>query len=323
MFKSEGLSTAQAVEQLRAKRSAASQPEQPAENTEPVDVSVDETEPVEAGQPEDVELSQHPDAKAEELGTEDKQPIDESEEEDDLFYDLDGEEVRATQLREWKSGNLRQSDYTRKTQVHAEEVKQFKQQQEEFSGKSQKLESKIAELESLLSEDIPSAEDIKEWREYEPEKYIEYTEKKTKREQLLADSKKLVPEKTNNFQAEYTSFAQSINGVDDSGQATESFKADIALMTKYAESNGLTHDDISGFKSGHFKLLLDAAKFNDGKTKNAAIAKKVRKAPVSTKPKAGAKSSIQTEIQAAEARFKQTGKPDDAAKLRILKRQLN
>jgi len=315
MFESEGLSTAQAVEQLRAKRSAASQSEHPVENTEPVDVSVDETEPVE-------EVTEETES-TEEFDDSDKEPIDDSEDEDDLFYDLDGEEVSATQLREWKSGNLRQSDYTRKTQAHADEVKQFKQQQEEFTGTSQKLESKIAELESLLSEDIPSAEDIKEWREYEPEKYIDYTEKKTKREQLLADSKKLVPEKTNNFQAEYTSFAQSINGVDDSGQATESFKADIALMTKYAESNGLTHDDISGFKSGHFKLLLDAAKFNDGKTKNAAIAKKVRKAPVSTKPKAGAKSSIQTEIQAAEARFKQTGKPDDAAKLRILKRQLN
>ena len=315
MFESEGLSTAQAVEQLRAKRSAASQPEQTAENTEPVDVSVDETEPDETVT-EETKLP-------EELGTEDKQPIDESEEEYDLFYDLDGEEVSATQLREWKSGNLRQSDYTRKTQVHAEEVKQFKQQQEEFTGTSQKLESKIAELELLLSEDIPSNEDIQEWKEYEPEKYIAYTEKKAKRDKTLSESKALVPKKTNDFQVEYTSFAQSINGVDDSGQATESFKADIALMTKYAESNGLTHDVISGFKSGHFKLLLDAAKFNDGKTKNAAIAKKVRKAPVSTKPKPGAKSSIQTEIQAAEARFKQTGKPDDAAKLRILKRKLN
>jgi hypothetical protein len=315
MFESEGLSTAQAVEQLKAKRSAASQPEQTVENTEPVDVSVDETEPVE-------EVTEETES-TEEFDESDKEPIEDSDDDSDLFYDLDGEEVSTSQLREWKSGNLRQSDYTRKTQAHAEEVKQFKQQQEEFSGTSQKLESKIAELESLLSEDIPSAEDIQEWREYEPEKYIDYTEKKTKREKLLADAKGLVPEKTNNFQEEYTSFAKSIDGVDDNGQATESFKADVALMTKYAESNGLTHDDISGFKSGHFRLLLDAAKFNDGKTKNAAIAKKVRKAPVSTKPKAGAKSSMQSEIQVAEARFKKTGSPNDAAKLRQLKRQLN
>jgi hypothetical protein len=311
---SEGLTPAQAVEKLKAKRATDSQPEQPVTSEEPEDVSVDETEP-EAETQDEVEES-------EELETAESEPLESGDDESELYYDLDGEEVTASQIKAWKDGHLMQSDYTRKTQAHADEVKQFKQQQEEFSNKAKQLESRLAELDVILKEDTPDAETIQEWREYEPEKYIEYKEKKEKREKLLSESKHLTNDQKTNFQTEYTKFAQDIGGVTQDGKATQEFEQNVALMTKYAESNGLTHDDITGFKSGHFKLLLDAAKFNESKTKNAAITKKVRKAPVSTKPKAAAKTGLMSEIEQAQKRFKQTGKPEDAVKLRRLQRQL-
>ena len=59
------------------------------------------------------------------------------------------------------------------------------------------------------------------------------------------------------------------------------------------------------------------------KTKSAVISKKVRKAPVSTKPKATIKSNITNDIAALEKKVRQHGRETDFVKLRQLKRQQN
>ncbi len=56
--------------------------------------------------------------------------------------------------------------------------------------------------------------------------------------------------------------------------------------------------------------------------KNVAIEKKIRKAPVSTKPRAAA-SGIQTDLEAAQKAFKNNPTDKNAVALRKLKRQLN
>jgi hypothetical protein len=309
-----GLSVGEAVAKFKSSQVPASEVEQP-ESNDVVDVSKD-AEPEEAEQPEvaEVEAEESEVAEVEETTNEDDA--------DELFYDVDGEEVSASVIKSWKSGHLMHSDYTRKTQAHAEEVTKFKSQQEAFKAKEQQLDEKLAEFEAVMGEDSVSADDLAEMREYEPDKYINYVEKKQKREKLLSESKALATKQSSNFEEEYGNFAKSQDGWLDGQKPTDKCKAEIEVMTAYADANGFTKDDVSGFKSQHFKALLDAARYNAGKTKADVMAKKVRKAPPITKPRQQGTTTIQSEIKAAEAKFKQTGTVDDAVKLARLKRQL-
>jgi len=66
---------------------------------------------------------------------------------------------------------------------------------------------------------------------------------------------------------------------------------------------------------------LEAAKYRNMSTKNAAIEKKVRKAPVTTKPRASVQTGIDDEIKVAQAKLKASGKTEDAYHLRQLRRK--
>jgi hypothetical protein len=98
----------------------------------------------------------------------------------------------------------------------------------------------------------------------------------------------------------------------------------MTLTQNYALKNGYSNEELSGLTSAHhFQTLINAAKYEALSKNNAAIEKKVRKAPVSTRPKAQTKSHITTDIASAKAKFKKTGNNSDYVKLRQLERQLN
>jgi hypothetical protein len=94
-------------------------------------------------------------------------------------------------------------------------------------------------------------------------------------------------------------------------------------MTAYAESRGIGQNDLSTFEARHYEIMLDAARYQSVNKSNAAIEKKVRKAPVSTKPRAATKSHITSDIAALEKKVRSSGRESDFVKLRQLKRQLN
>lgn len=291
------------------------------ENTEAVDVSEDA--PVE-------EVIESEVITNEEVAPETEEPAEEvtaaetNDEETDLFYlDLDGEEVSSTQIKEWKANGLMQADYTRKTQTHAEDVKTFNAEKEDFTAKQSEFNDKLAQLNAMIEEDTPSAEMLAEWREYEPEKYIEHTEKMSNRKKLLASSKAELPSTSVDMQKVSADlFASHPEWMAD-GKNTKQFTDDTNLMTTYAESRGINQADMANFDARHFEIMLDAARYKSQNSKNVAIAKKVRKAPVSTKPRAKANNSVQSEIDIVQKRFNQTGNDKDYLLLRKLKRQLN
>jgi hypothetical protein len=271
-----------------------------------------------------------PEAQAhEEVTPETEEPAEEvtaaqtNDEETDLFYlDLDGEEVSSTQIKEWKANGLMQADYTRKTQSHAEDVKTFNADKESFTAKQSEFNNKLAQLNAMIEEDTPSAEVLAEWREYEPEKYIEHTEKMDNRKKLLASSKAELPT-TSVDMAKVSAdlFASHPEWVVD-GKNSKQFTDDTNLMTAYADSRGIGQAEIATFDARLYEVILDAARYKSQNSKNAAIEKKVRKAPVSTKPRAKANNSVQSEIDIVQKRFNQTGNDKDFLMLRKLKRQL-
>ena len=121
-----GLSVEQAAAKFKSSQVTDSPVEQP-ESNDVVDVSQD-AEPEEA----EAEVAE---AETEESESADVDETTSEDDADELFYDVDGEEVSASVIKSWKTGNMMQSDYTRKTQAHAEEVTKFKSQQEAFKAK--------------------------------------------------------------------------------------------------------------------------------------------------------------------------------------------
>lgn len=294
-----------------------SAPEQP-ENTEVVNVSEDTPESEIITE----DNNNNTESVTEELAPESEdQP---SDAQDDLYVEYKGRDINLKDIEEWEQGHLRQSDYTRKTQAHADEVKTFKAQQEDFNAKQSELDSKMAQLDAIINEETPSAETLAEWREYEPEKLLDYQEKQTKRKELLASSKAITPESNIDVAAEKAKLWQANPQWMDNGKQTQAFIDDTNLVQKYAAKHGYSNEEISGLTSAHhLQTLINAAKYEELSKSNAAIEKKVRKAPVSTKPKAQAKSSVTSDIAALEKKVRQTGNERDFVKLRQLKRQLN
>ena len=292
--------------------------EAPTENTEAVNVSEDA--PVEEVITEEAQAN-------EEVTTDTEEPAEEvtaaqaNDEETDLFYyDLDGEEVSSTQLKEWKANGLMQADYTRKTQELADSRKDFEADVDAFKDKQSKFDGHIATLEAMISEEALSDEALVELREYEPEKYIEYTEKMVKRKQFVDSNKSTKKESSFDVAAEHKKLWDSNPTWLQDGKKTKAFDADMKLIQGYANDNGFS--DVSKFKANDFQMMLKASKYDALNTKNAAIEKKVRKAPVITKPRAAA-NGIQTDLDAAKKAFKKNPTDKNAIALRRLKRQLN
>lgn len=308
------------IERIKASRGTTEpSTEAPTENTEAVNVSEDT--PVEEEQTE---------APAEVLETETEEPAEEvaeveaSEVDQDLFYyEIDGEEVSSEQLSKWKSEGLMQADYTRKTQELADSRKAFDDQQAEFTAKQSELNDKLATLEAIINEETPSAETLQEWREYEPEKYIEHTEKMSNRKKLLAESKAELPTRSVDMAKVSADLFAAHPEWMENGKQSKQFTEDTTLMTKYAESRGIGQEELFTFEAKHYEVMLDAARYQTVNKKNAAIEKKVRKAPVSTRPKQQVNNAQHDEIKKLEARLKSQGRPEDFVKLRQLKRQLN
>jgi hypothetical protein len=108
----------------------------------------------------------------------------------------------------------------------------------------------------------------------------------------------------------------------ENGKQSKQFIADTNLMTSYAESRGISQSDMTSFDARHYEIILDAARYKSQNSKNVAIEKKVRRAPVSTKPRGLSKGS-DTAVDKAQKAFKNNPSVQNAAALRTAKRQLN
>jgi len=169
------------------------------------------------------------------------------------------------------------------------------------------INGQLETLKAMIKEDSLSDEELAEMREYEPEAYIKYTEKQSSRKKLLSEAKQpdydVESERQKLWNANPTWMQD--------GKQTKAYETDMNSIQGYAKSNGYTNDDFAGFRAQDFQTMLDAAKYQALKGKNSAIEKRVRKAPVTTKPKAATVSKITTDVKAAKARFMKSGNPDD------------
>ena len=203
---------------------------------------------------------------------------------EDLYVDYKGREINLKDVEQWEQGHLRQSDYTRKTQELADSRKDFEGQQAELTAKESELNDKLLTLEGMLSEETKTADELAEMREYEPEEYIKYTERQSKLQQFVDSSKVAKAPSVDMAKVSSDLFAAHPEWMDN-GKQSKAFTDDTNLMSKYAESRGISQNELSTFEAKHYEVMLDAAKYSQRQLKNVATEKAVRKAPVTTKPR--------------------------------------
>ena len=316
----------QAILQRISVARGTSEPEQSAPTEELKAVNVSDEAPIEADvvvdEPVVTEELADDAAEIEEVEASDEPATTETNDDEDLYVSIKGREINLKDIEEWEQGNLRQSDYTKKTQELSEQRKTFDAEKEALTSQQVKLQGSIATLEAIIAEETLSTEAIAELREYEPDAYIKYTEKLSEREKVLSEAKDVQPVNSVDVEVERKMLWDANPSWIKDGKQTEAFTNDMTMLTDFARSEGYSDAEISGMRlSRHWITLLKAAKFDALGKKNAAIEKKVRKAPVSTKPKQVQQTSLVAEIKKAEAKLKQTGHSDDAIKLRQLRRK--
>lgn len=295
-------------------------PEAPTENLEVVNVSDDA--PVEDVVETEAYANEEVTTEIEEAAEEVTEAQANDTEAELFYYDIDGEEVDSNQLKEWKANGLMQADYTRKTQELADSRKDFESKQSSLTAKESELNDKLLTLEAMLNEDTKTVEEIAEMREYEPEEYIKYTEKQSKLKEFVNSAKTATQQPSVDMKKVSADLFANHPEWMENGKNSQKFIDDTAMMTNYADSKGFHADELKGFEAKHYEIMLDAARYQSQKKSNAAIEKKVRKAPVSTRPRAAAKG-IDTAVDKAQKAFNKNPNVQNAAALRSAKRQLN
>jgi len=219
---------------------------------------------------------------SEEEAEEDAEELDD--ESENTYLELNGKEYSLAEVEKWKNGHLMQADYTKKSQLNAKESKALAEERLELDGEKLKVADMVTELEAIISLDET---DWTELKSYDPEKYIELKELDDKRKAKVKELKgsqtaglthdELLAEKD-------TLFSNNPDWLKE-GELTETYTKDIQRVQTYALSVGYTAQDLQGIvKASHWKALLDASK-KTIKPKKSLLEKKIKKAPLVTKPK--------------------------------------
>ena len=298
----------QAVDFLKSKRAETSE--------EAPEAIEDTTDELETEEPEQVEEVEQVEESEENLQSE-------IEDEEPGVYLIDDEEVTLADIKEWKRGNLRESDYSQKTMALAEDRKGFEAKVSALDAKEKALDQKIDQLESLIG-DSGEAIDWDELRDNDPSEYLKQKEKVELKQKALKEAK-AEKAKTNQSQSdEY----QRQNGAhlakafpewwDDKGSTTQTMTDDLNKIGPYLKGVGFSADDANRLLYADmftldprlFSIFKDAAAFKS--TKGVKVLNRLKNAPKVIKPtKARSKprASVDEEVN---TRFKRTGSDDDA-----------
>ena len=303
------------------KRKAARTGQDSQEQTEPVEAVdvLDDSAPI-----EEVAEAVNEDVTTE---IEESEIIETTEDSDleDLFADYNGQEINLKEAVEWKKSyedkKSMQADYTRKSQANAEERKAIDTERKQLNSDRAKLSEQLATLEAMVSEDSLSDEQIAEMREYEPEQYINHIEKQQKRKEFLKGAKSNANPVVDTQAEQAKLIANNPQWLND-GKATEAYQDDMTALNSYYNDNGFTQDQVDVINTNSLlaQAVIDAARYKATNTKKAVVEKRVRKAPVSTKPRAQTTNAATEKVKALKARAK-NGDAKAFAELRQLQRQ--
>lgn len=275
------------------------EPEPVVETTSPTDEApTQEPEQVEEAEPVEKEVLESEDEETEVESEESEPELNDNEQ----FFQMDGEDISLEQVKKWKKGDMRQSDYTKKTQKLADERRVFEADRKGEVDKAvaEKLNS-FDDLTDTLEALITQADEAIDWddlREFDIGEYTKQKELKEKRVKAIEDAKEKrlqqfkIEQSPEEVQREQAILAKSNPAWIKDGKHTEAHKKDLELLSNYLVDSGYTVQEQNSIVTAkHWQTLIDAARYRASLDKVRDIKTKVKKIPLMTKPRKAAPKS--------------------------------
>ena len=290
-----------------------------------------EAEAVEA----DAEMPEDAEEYSQEYDTEyegDSEAEEDASEQDDASFDLlsatvevDGEEITVEEL---KRGNLRQRDYTRKTQELAEARKELEANYEEIQRERAQYAQMLPALQERLQQPVEQEPDWdtlydtdptmaakaeRQWRKQQEERAAQLQAVEAERQRMAGlEQQRLEQMQAQYFEQQRELLPELIPEWRDNTVASKEAKDIRSFLLK----EGFSEQDVNGLTNATLvKLARKAMLYDQGQTR-ATEAKKKPKTQKTKTLKAGSRSTQprpKSEQKQALQRVRQTGRVQDAA----------
>lgn len=207
---------------------------------------------------------------------------------EEVYYEIDGEEVSAEDVKKWKAGHLMQSDYTKKTQALSEEKKAFEANKNSLEDKFEMLSSLEADIEAMALGDLKNVDLDKILAEEGTDEYLRVQREIEKRKASVKGlSDKFNAAQNKYFEDAYKQLSDSLGWNDESKR-----EKDIASIQGYAKDAGITDREFAKVTNPKIMAaLVEASKYRELMKRKDEVAKKVVKAPKVSKPSSPARTN--------------------------------
>lgn len=236
---------------------------------------------------------------------------------------VNGEELKVTR-EELLAGYSRTADYTRKTQAHAEAVKQFEAQHKPaLIAERQQLAEGLRQIEQFLQDATPQEPDWDKLRLEAPDQFpaiwAEWDQHNKRMAAVRANREaaeaKVRADQEEALRGQLQRAHEALVKAVPEWTDTEKAKAELATLHRYAQDElGFTADELDAVTDHRAILLLRKAYQADQMVKRKAEAKqKLDTVVTATKPGATKPPSKVTELTRQKQRLAKTGRVEDAA----------
>ena len=225
---------------------------------------------------------------------------------EELFYEIQGEEVSHNTVMDWKNGHLMQADYTNKSKANAESKKGLDAKHVIADEKIKGFSEAIDKLEASIKTETDS-EEMEDLRIHDTAEYI-------KRKELLADKSRQAAQARKDLDAkqsaedleravvEHQLLSELNPSWNDPINGEASKNADIELLGSYVKESGFNEQDWNLVQNHRvMNSILKAAKYDALQNDAKVTEKQIADAP--NVIKATVKQSVKTKPTTRAERF--------------------
>lgn len=235
-------------------------------------------------------------------GSEDTKPEEQKFDNSEMYVEINGKDVSVEQLLEWESKGLRQSDYTKKTQVLAEERRAYESDRDGVvndivSEKISSYKDNMALMEVLIAEaDNDQYGDPINWSELRKDDIEEYDRLKAIKDKRVSavEAARNTQSQTSNESIQASAKAELVKLTEiypqwvSKGKQTKAYDDDMKMIKDELDKAGISESERGGMLvSGQGQWIIDACRWRQSKAKVEKVKAKVKKLPITTKPKKG------------------------------------
>lgn len=199
---------------------------------------------------------------------------------EERFYEIEGEEVSEADVIKWKSGHMKDADYTQKTQALAADRKAFQSEREKFNETFELLTAMEDEISGYVMGDLQNI-DMEDLRINDPSEYLRIEKLKQERSQW----RDKLSTRFDAIRGKNIENAQKFLFEKHGWQDAEKLKTDTDSIMSWVKESGMPETQFQKITDPYYmSAILEASKYRKLMEQKPSITKKVVQAPKTSKP---------------------------------------